>query len=277
MKKYVGKNYPIHDAWEKATGEKIYTGDMKIPGMNYGKILFSPIPFGRVKKIDTKKARELNGVIGIFTHENTPLKKYNNYFSFAGQKGIEDERLFTDVVRYVGDKVAAVVAVSPEIADEALKLIEVEYEKYEPIVDIYQALSGGSSIHENGNILNDGIIKAGDVDKVLKEASDTFTTKVHVPRLHHGAMERHVCLSTYNVLGELTIWTPCQSVFAVRNAVAAFLNMSYSDVRVVKTTTGGSFGGKQQMILEIVGAYLAKEVKGPVMIEYSRDSLARSP
>lgn len=269
--KYIGNTYPIHDAWQKVTGTLIYTGDMKLPHMYYARVLTSNIAHGKIKRINTVRAEQLEGVIKVFTHLNTPTKRYNNYKTYVNQNAPEDERLFADKVRFVGDRVAAVVATSPDIAEQALMLIQVEYDELPQIISIHSSIANSElKIHETGNVLSQAEFRIGNSEQILMQSNEIFQDTIYTQRVHHAAMERHVCLASYNQLGELTIWTPCQGVFGVRNTVAQFLEMNYSDVRVVKTTTGGSFGGKQHVILEIVAAYLAKEVNGSVMLQYSR-------
>lgn len=270
QKRYVGGSYPIHDAWDKVSGAMIYTGDMQIPGMYHVRLLFSDVPRARIKKIHTEAAEALEGVVGVFSWKNTPDKTYNNFVSYAGQEAPADERMFAREVRFVGDRVAAVVAVSPVVAQQAVNLIQVEYETLPPIVSIDAAMESGE------NLLGTADLKAGDADGRLEEISaasagtNICETDVYMPRIHHAAMENHVCIAKYIPSGELTVFTPCQGAYGVRHNIASFLEMNYSDVRVVKTVTGGSFGGKQQSILEIFTAWLAREVRGTVKVEYDR-------
>ena len=117
-RKYVGKTYPIHDAQAKVTGSHKYLPDMKFPDLLHAKLLFSPIPHGIVKCIDTTKAEALEGVVKVFTHLNTSKKCFNSFITNAGEKSVEDERIFADRVRFVGDRVAAVVAINEKIAEQ---------------------------------------------------------------------------------------------------------------------------------------------------------------
>ncbi len=269
-KKYLGKTYPIQDASAKVTGSQRYLPDMKFPNLLHAKILFSQIPHGIVKSIDTSKAEALDGVVKVFTHLNTTKKCYNSYITNAGEKTVEDERLFADKVRFVGDRVAAVVAVNKHIAKKAVSLIEVEYEELTALPTMVESLSSETKIHENGNLLSEGNLSIGDAKDKIDKADYEYNVHVHTQKVHHGAMENHSATVLYNEMDEMTVYAPCQSVYSVRNTVAQFLEKRYSDISVIKTTMGGSFGGKQQVILELVTAYLSNELKSNVRLEYGR-------
>jgi len=269
----IGGEYPVHDAWQKVTGQQVYTGDMQRPHMLYAKILFSDVAHADIATIDTSQAEQLEGVAGVFTHHNTPDTLFNNYISYVGQSAPEDERLFADRVRFVGDRVAVVVAKTPEIARQALRLIDVTYTPLPCLPTMEQAMADKAvSIHPEGNLLSQAELAVGDCDSAIKERANILETTSYIPRIHHGAMEPHVCLAEYHPSEGLCIWTPCQGAFGVRNMVARYLKMPYCDVRVIKTVTGGSFGGKQQSMLEPIAAFLAKAVKGSVMLQYDREA-----
>ena len=257
--KYIGKSYPIQDAELKVTGEQKYLNDIKMSGMLYAKLLFSPIAHGNIKSINTEKAEALAGVVKVFTHKNSPTEKYNDYAFFVDQDVPKDQRIFSEKARFVGDRVAGVVAESLEIAEEAARLIEIEYEELEPIVTI-----------EKGELLRETNLNFGNADDAIKESPLKYKSRVTTQKVHHASMETHICVADFDRLGNLTIWTPCQSVFGVRTVVADFFKLSYNKVRVVKTITGGSFGGKQQALLEPIVAFMAMEVKRPVKLCYNR-------
>ncbi|MFK5951696.1 MAG: molybdopterin-dependent oxidoreductase [Desulfobacterium sp.] len=269
--RYIGRTYPIQDAVAKACGEQIYAGDLKLPKMLHAKILFSTVAHAHIRSIDTSKAEELEGVVKIFTHLNSPEKKFNSYHFFAGQELKDDERLFTDKVRFFGDRVAGIVAETEDIAKKALKLIDVEYDELPVAVSTRQALSvDAPDIHVGGNLIDEKELNVGRADDIINGSSLTFKNTISTQKVHHGAMEPHVCLARYKMPDEMTIYTPCQSAFAVRNVVAQFLEMNYCSLRVVKTTMGGSFGGKQHVILELIAAFFAKETRSNVRLCYSR-------
>ena len=163
------------------------------------------------------------------------------------------------------------MAVTIAIAAEALKLIQVEYEVLPAVFDPRDSLAGlGAAIHPGGNLLHDYQLEAGKSEAVMPEDSITLSSSSRAPKMHHAAMETHVCLADYHPSGKITMYTPCQGAFGVRTIVADLLQMPYRLVRVVKTTMGGSFGGKQEPILEPVAAFLARATRRPVQIIFDR-------
>lgn len=269
--KYVGKYVPIHDVKEKVTGKIKYVGDMEISGMLYGKLVLSSIAHGKIVKIDTSKAEAIPGVVKVYTHENTPSTLYNSHKWIAGLEVVKDERLFTDKVRFVGDRMAAVVATDKETAEYAATLIDIEYEELTPIIDPLEALKeDGVKIHEGSNKIVSKEIKAGMPVEILNKAEIIVEDDVTTQKVHHAAMETHVCLTTIEANGQLTVWTPCQVVFQVRLIVSEVLGLPLNKVRVIKPPMGGSFGGKGMPVLEPVCAYLSYDLGKPVKLQMNR-------
>lgn len=262
--KYVGKTIPMHDIEEKVRGKIKYAGDMELPGMLHAKLLLSDVAHGRIKKIDTSKAEALEGVVKIFTSKNSPGTLYNSYKWFVGLDVLKDERLFTDHAKFVGDRIAAVVAKDRYTAERAVELIEVEYEGLPVVIDAVEAL------HSPGYHIARKEIKCGQVDEVMEKAAYIFEDKIETPKVHHAAMETHVCVAAPDPGGNITIWTPCQVIFQVRLLVAEVLNMPLNRIRVIKAPMGGSFGGKGQPILEPVCAFLAQATGAPVKLLMDR-------
>ena len=262
--KYVGKDIPMHDIAEKVTGKIKYTGDMQLPGMLHGKLVLSNIAHGLIKRIDTSKAEALDGVVKVFTYKNSPDTLYNSHKWYVGLEVLEDEKLFTNHVKFIGDRVAAVVARDRYTAERAVELIEIEYENLPVITDPEEA------IKDKGYTISRKEIKCGNPKEIISNAELVFEDRVETPKIHHGAMETHVCVAAPGAGGEITIWTPCQVVFQVRLIAAQALSMSLNKIRVIKTTMGGSFGGKGQPVLEPVCAFLAKAVDAPVKLLLDR-------
>ncbi|MGI6684327.1 MAG: xanthine dehydrogenase family protein molybdopterin-binding subunit [Bacillota bacterium] len=271
---YVGKSYPIHDALAKVTGELVYAGDIKFPHMLYAKLLLSPIAHGMIKDIDTRKAEELPGVVKVFTYKNSPSTPYNRYRLLPEQENCpEDQVLFSQKVRYYGDWVAVVVAQSEDIAHEAIGLIDVTYEEFPAVTDLSDALTTEIKIHETGNLIHEYGYNIGNEGKDADECIEneiSVESIVRTPRVHHATMETHVCVARHDISGGITIWSSCQGAFGVRTVVADFLGLNYNKVRVIKTPVGGSFGGKQEAILEPLAAFLAKETHSTVMLRLNR-------
>lgn len=271
--KYVGHTFPIHDAPQKVRGSLEYLSDMKLPNMLYAKLLLSPIAHGLIKRIDTSKAEALPGVIKVFTYLNTPGKTYSRYRIVPDQEFcLADERLLTDKVRFVGDRVAAVVAISKEIAKQAIALIQVEYELLPVLSTPEKALQEcETKIHSKGNLLHEYVHKLGEQVLLADEDFVVVETLTNTQKTHHAAMETHGCLAEFDSSGKLTIWAACQGAFGVRTIVADLLELSYNKVRVIKVPMGGSFGGRQETILEPLTAFLAKAVKGSVKLTLNRE------
>lgn len=269
--KYVGSYVPIHDIREKVTGKVKYTGDMELTGMLHAKLVLSDIAHGIIKNIDTSRAEALDGVYGVFTCKNSPDNLYNSHKWIDGMDVLKDERIFSDKVRFFGDRIAAVVAADRETAERAARLIEVEYEELPVIIEPEQALLEEQvKIHAHGNKVFEKTLECGDPDGMMKDAYLTVEDRIVTPKVHHGAMETHACLADVDINGNLTIWSPCQVVFQVQLIVAEALGIPQSKIRVIKTTMGGSFGGKGQPVLEPVCAFLSYTLKKPVKLVMDR-------
>ncbi|HWQ40700.1 MAG TPA: xanthine dehydrogenase family protein molybdopterin-binding subunit [Desulfosporosinus sp.] len=269
--KYVGQTLPIHDAPQKVRGELVYLSDMRLPKMLYAKLLLSPIAHGQIIKLDTSSAEALPGVIRVFTYLNTPNKTYSRYRIIPDQEScIEDERLFTDKARFIGDRIAAVVATSLETATEAISLIRVDYEALPVLGSPEEALQDDHTrIHPEGNLIHQFDVELGEQDSLPNDCL-LVETATRTQKVHHAAIETHACLADFNSSGKLTIWAACQGVFGLRTVVADLLELNYNNVRVVKMPLGGSFGGKQEAIIEPITAFLAKEVRRPVKLILNR-------
>jgi len=269
--RYVGTYVPLHDVREKLTGRAKYVGDMVLPEMLHAKLLLSTIAHGRIKNIDTSKAEALTGVKGVFTYKNSPDNMYNSHKWISGLEVVKDERLFTDKVRYFGDRVAAVVAVDKYTAEKAARLIEIEYEELPVIINPEDAIKENAvKIHESGNVVFQKEFGCGNPDKYMENAYLVVTDKIETPKVHHAAMETHACIAAADSCGNITVWSPCQVIFQVQLIVAEALGIPESKVRVIKTTLGGSFGGKGQPTIEPVCAYLSCQMKKPVKLVMDR-------
>lgn len=280
--KHVGKSYPIHDAVNKVTGRAVYAGDMELAGMLHLAILFSPIPHGWVRKLDCSKALAYPGVVDVIHCFNTTTKDYNRYHTQFRQPLIHNEHVFNEHVRFVGDRVAGVIARTPEIAREAVKLIEAEYEELPYSLDMFDTLDGRiDDVHEQGAIYGSFENVCGTMPEIPDLVNVETTT--WLSRINHMCMETHCCVADYDKgLNHLTIYSPNQAVFGIRSVIADLFEMDYQNVRVVKTTMGGSFGAKQEWIMEPVAAAAALKVGRPVRLVYNRSetmvsTISRSP
>ncbi len=224
----MGQTYPVHDAAQKVTGELVYGSDMQVPGMLYAKLLLSPIPHGMVTSIDSRAAEALPGVVKVFSHLNTPADVYCRARLTPEQELCpRDETLFSEHVRFVGDRVAAVVATSQAIAEAAVALIDVQYSELPAIFTPEEAQRRDDlPIHPGGNVFFEHEEEcgrgAGSADAVV--VSSTTTT----PRIHHAALEPHVCLVQPSSTGGLTVWSTSQGVYGARTVVADLLGPEVS-------------------------------------------------
>ncbi|MFW6410084.1 MAG: xanthine dehydrogenase family protein molybdopterin-binding subunit [Halanaerobiales bacterium] len=268
--KYVGQNITFSDMEDKVTGKIKYVGDNSSSDLLYTKLVLSEVARGEIVNIDTKKAKEVDGVVKIYTAENTPEKKYNAFHWYKGKESLEDERVLSEEARYYGDRIAAVVAEDREAAEKAAKLIEVEYNELEPYIDPERVREERVKINVLDNPFAEFEFSYGETDKVMGESANIFTDRVETPMVHHAAMENHACLAYPSVDGRLTVLSPCQLLYAVRLVVSEVLGRKLNEIRVIKTNMGGSFGAKQETFLEPLVAYIASDLGRPVLLKFNR-------
>ena len=270
---YVGTSVPIHDAAGKASGRLRYAGDMALPGMLHLALLTSTIPYGIVRAIDADKALALPGVVDVLHCFNTTGRMFNRYRNAKGQVLTEQEQIFSKKVRFVGDRVACVIAETPQTAQAALTLIEVDYETLPYTTDAASVLETGalSDLHADGAVYPVAEMVMGGECPDLTGAVVTETAS-KLDRHSHVTMEPHVCVADYNAdNGEVTVWSPNQSVHGLRSVLADLFELPYHKLRVIKTTMGGSFGAKQEWMAEPVAVAAALHVKRPVRLVFTRE------
>ncbi|HXD09684.1 MAG TPA: molybdopterin cofactor-binding domain-containing protein, partial [Anaerolineales bacterium] len=280
----VGKPEKKVDAVKLVQGKPAFTADMDIRGMLYARVLRSPHAHARIKNIDASKARELKGVAAVLTWQDIPRVVY----STAGQSdpipGPLDAFSLDNKVRFVGDRVAMVAAESPEIAERALGLIDVEYEILDAILDSRDSMKPEAiKIHDELEFVNFADsnpeknlaahirIDIGDVEKGFKEADEIFEAEYEVPKVQQAHIEPHVCVTYWDEDDRLVIRTSTQVPFHVRRMLAPVLNLPVKRIRVIKPRIGGGFGGKQEVLMEDVPAHLTIATKRPVVYEYTRE------
>lgn len=265
----LGKDHPVLNANSRVTGSLLYTGDMKLPGMLYGEVLFSPFAHAKIKSIDVSAAEALEGVHAVVCYRDSPKVRYNGNGEDSSIK--PSEVVFDDVVRYVGDKVAAVAAETPQIAASAIKLIQVEYDPLPFYLDPEEALAEGAyPIHEGGNLMEEIRLSGGDLDQGFAEADHIFEQTYRVPPIHHAALEPHVSLAVYDPEGKLTVYTPSQDVFGQRLNLSKIFGLPMNRIRVLNPAMGGGFGGKIDLITEPIAALLSMKCGRPVRLVYTR-------
>jgi putative selenate reductase molybdopterin-binding subunit len=286
----VGKNLRKVDGYKLVTGRPAFTDDIRLPGLLHGKILPSPHAHARIKRIDTRKALALPGVHAVLTYKDVPRVPHTT----AGQSWPEpspyDTYLLDSKVRFVGDRVAAVAAESRAIAEEALRLIEVEYEVLPAVLEIEQAMADGApvihdepdskGIHDPQRNLAGHILKEiGNVEEGFREADLVMEREFRTHRVQHCPIEPHVTISWLDSDDRLVIRSSTQVPYHTRRQVAMILQIPIQRVHVIKPRIGGGFGGKQEMLLEDICGALALATRRPVKIEYTREEefyMARS-
>ncbi|MGM0438301.1 MAG: xanthine dehydrogenase family protein molybdopterin-binding subunit [Bacillota bacterium] len=268
--KYVGKNVTFSDMDEKVTGKMKYVGDNQGEDLLHVKLVLSEVARGEIKNIKTEKAKKIDGVVKIYTAQNTTDRRFNAFHWYQGKKSLEDERILSDEARFYGDRIAAVVAESKEAAKKAAKLIEVEYNELKPYLDPEEVQEEKPELNIYDNPFADFEFSYGEPEKAFEKDLRIFEDKVKTPKVHHAAMENHSCLAYPTEDGRLTVLSPCQLLFAVRLVVAKIVDKNLNQVRVKKTNMGGSFGSKQETFLEPLVAYIANDLKRPVLLKFNR-------
>ena len=273
----IGKSIAMVDAAGKTTGSGKYADDLSLPGMLYGKILHSPHPHARIKGIDTSRAEKLDGVIAVVTGKDAP-----NPFGIL-PVGHDEHALALDKVRYVGDNVACVAAVSETIAEKALELIDVDYEHLPASFDPEESMKAETNlIHDNkpNNMEKDYHHVFGDPDKAFAEADYIAEGRFLANEVTHAAMEPHCTLAAFELdphtgtLGRLTVWSSTQVPYYLQHKLSLVLEMPMSQIRVIKPLVGGGFGGKSEVIpIEIIAAVAARAAQRPVKITYTREEV----
>lgn len=265
--KHISKPHPILDGYEKVTGRLTYLDDAKIEGLTHAKLVLSTVAHGRITRVDTDAALSLPGVLAIFHHANTPGNTYNSTIWFEDQQAPEDERMFPRVVRHIGDRVAAVVAETAEIARNSAALIRVEYSELPAVFTARAALEAETA---QTDLVDETRFDYGDTNRALERADRVVETTVSTPRTHHCAIENHTCVAMPEKDGRILIHSPCQSVFSVQMVTARALGIPASQIRVIKSPIGGSFGGKAEPVLDPLCAHFARELGRPVRLSFER-------
>ena len=265
------------DGVEKVTGSGRYTADLVLAGQLHAKFRYAGHSRARILSIDTERAKALPGELAVLTHEDVPDVRY-------GQM-VKDRRLFArDEVRFEGEIVAAVAAVTPEIAAEAAALIDVEYEALQPVTDLVAALAddaplvhpeweeyrGDDDLGRNRNVLGHSIVAKGDADEAMASA-DVVVRGRYVADASQGApIEPRAIVAQWQG-DKLTVWSSTQVPFIARSAIARVLKVPQSHVRVIVPLLGGGFGSKCDFHFEAHVAALARASGRAVKLVFSRE------
>ena len=294
----VGTRPIRHDGTDKVTGRAIYGADIHMPGLLHGKVLRSPHAHARIKSIDASRALAIPGVKAVVT--SADLVQSSTKVVDLGEGVIANLGFLSNncmagkKVLYKGHAVAAVAATSPHIAEEALELIDVDYEVLPAVLNAYDAMKddaplvherlmtcdspglrpGGTRTDDDNtkstNIANHFEYRLGDIEKGFKEADVIVEREYHTVPVHQGYIEPHTATAMWNSDGSVTIWSSSQGHFIVREHTAKLLGIPISTVKAIPLEIGGGFGGKIVPYLEAIVALLSRKTGKPVKITMSR-------
>lgn len=269
----VGKRVPRVDGREKVSGVAKFTGDYDFPRMLHVKILRSPHPHALIKKIDTSKAEEADGIEAVLSIHDVPRIAFNAAGLPNVPGHVEDQYIFDDKVRFVGDRVAAVAATDVDKAQAALDLIDVEYEVLPAVFDPEKAMQPEAPlIHEaERNIADHSQHIVGSVAAGFREADAVVEGRFRTGRQQHSYLEPNVYVVCPEVSGRLTVYAATQVPFFIRRLMAQALGIPAGRIRVVQPYVGGAYGGKEELYDEPVLGLLAMKTARPVKLQYTRE------
>lgn len=282
MLHYIGKNIPRCDGIDKVTGSGHFTQDISLPRMLHAKVLRSPYPHAKIVSIDTSEAEALPGVKAVACCTNSPRKKFNAsatmVLTLRPEEPIRDQQLFPDIVRYIGDEVAAVAAVDEKTAEKALKLIKVEYEELPAVFDPLEAVKTDAPDVQSGipikNTCGKGVeFGIGDVEKGFAEGDVIAEATIKLPRVKQAQMETHAAIADYHQDGELYVISTTQTPHPTKMILAYALDMPESKVHVSNPPyVGGGFGVRIGFsgMAEPIAALLSRMTLRPVRLVYTR-------
>ena len=286
-----------HDGTDKVTGRAQYGADVHLPGLLYGAVLRSPHAHARIKSIDTSPALAIPGVKAVATAADLPQPSGETADlgegAMTNPKFLSNNVLAAEKALYKGHAVAAVAAVSPHLAEEALSAIRVEYEILPEVTDVLKAMSEDSPLlHERletfsfagiqpgglrsddsergTNVSNHFVLEKGSPAEGFASAHVTVEREYRTATVHQGYIEPHSATALWNKDGELTIWCSSQGHFAIRDNTALVLGIPVSQIKVIPLEIGGGFGGKLSAYLEAVAAVLSKKSGQPVKMTMNR-------
>src|SRR5579864_8566477 len=282
----VGTDVPRIEGRDKVTGATRYTVDVQLPGMLWARVLRSQVQHAMLRRINTAAARDVPGVHAVLTGADIGNPR-------IGATIRDMPVLAIDRIRFYGEPVAAVAAETPEIAERALSLIELEYEELSGVFDAELAMSetapvihperssytGAPQLPPVPNIQGYNVIEKGNVEAAFAEADHVFEHTFRTPSCHQGYIEPHACLVHIRDDGSVRLWSSCQSPYGLRDALARLIDVPSDRVVVESTAVGGSFGAKGSVGPEPIAYYLARATGRPVKYvpTYFEELIAANP
>jgi len=280
--KYIGTRPIRHDGVDKVTGRAAYGADFSLPGMLHGVVLRSPHAHARIVSIDTSAAEAVPGVKAVITGKDIPPNSAK--LMLGGEAALDlrdmgDNLLAHDKALYHGHAVAAVAAVSVDVAREAGEKIKVVYEPLPAVMNVDEAMAPGAPLlHDQfkQNVAHRMELKRGDLAHGFAAADVVVEREFRTPTVHQGYIEPHACVARYGQDGRATVWCTTQGPFVVRDASAAILGMDPAHIKVIASEIGGGFGGKIVVYLEPVAILLSRRTDRPVKMVMTRDEVFRA-
>jgi CO/xanthine dehydrogenase Mo-binding subunit len=282
----VGQPIGRLDGTDKVNGQARYSGDVTLPGLVWGKALRSPLPHARILRIDTSQAKALPGVLAVLTAEDLPDV-------LVGRRMFDMPVLARDRVRFIGEKVAVVAALDPDVAEEALALIEVDYEDLPAVFDAGEAIERGAPVlHKNAgayagapperphaNVQSVLRFSLGDVEAGFQEADQVFEHTFRTPLAHHGYLEPHAGVVAIDEDGRVQVWASNKMPFRLKELLSLALEIPKERIRVNLTPIGGDFGGKGSLMDLPLAYHLARATGRPVkmIMRYTEELMAGNP
>ena len=277
----VGQDIPKQDGPNLVTGKPVYTADWSPPGLLHLKVLRSPHPHARIRRIDTAKAEALEGVAAIFTHKDVERRAYSTAGHGAPVPDPLDHYLLDNKVRFIGDRVAAVVADTEAIAARACDLIEVDYEILPYAIDPVEAMQGeviihdepeSSQIHDGShNIAGEVVLEKGDLEAGFAEADLIVENTYILPAVQHVHLEPHVSISWFDEDGKLVVRSSTQVPFHCQRLLSELFDIPKEKIRVYKPQLGGGFGNKQEILSEDLCVLATLKTGQPVQWQFTRE------
>jgi CO/xanthine dehydrogenase Mo-binding subunit len=261
----IGKRISRSDAVLQVTGKSLYGADLSRPNMLFAKILRSQHAHAMILRIDTSKAERVAGVRAVITGKDIPQNRF-------GITHLDQPVLADDKVRYLGDAMAAVAAESWDAAEEAISLIEIDYEPLTPILDPREAMKPDAPlVHAGSNIAAHIHIHDGDIEQGWKDSDLIFEEEISTQMVEHAFIEPHAAIAEVGPRGELAVWTSVQRPHLIATDLGKILKIPMNKIRVVATAVGGGFGGKNEITMEPQISLLAIKTGRPVKAVFTRE------
>ncbi len=269
----IGSSVPRVDGTEKVTGAAKYSCDINFPNMLYGKMLRSTCAHAVIRSIDISKAQCLPGVKAVICHENVPHIPFTTCGTPVDTAPL-DTYIFDHKVRYYGEPVAAVAAVSEDIAEKAISLIKIEYDELPAVFDPREAIKPGAPIIQDSfpnNVTGVFSVDIGNVNEGFKQSAQVFEDDYFVPIIQHCTMETHGCVVKPEPNNRLTVWSSTQVPYPLQRILALSIGVPEENITVIMPSVGGGFGSKQEIVAEPICALLALRSYCPVRLIFNRE------